>query len=195
MESIINLVAQYKYLILFPAAVIEGPVISMIAGFLSSLGTLSFLYAYIILMIADLTGDALWYAVGYYWGEGFLKRFGRFFGVTNQMVEITHKFYHRYHHWIIVISKLTMGLGIPFVILVSAGMAKIDFKKYMYLNFLGQIVWTGGLMAIGYFLGNFYLLVYQRFETVSAISLFVFLFIVVFGIGKYVRHRIIEKYS
>jgi membrane-associated protein len=195
MDHLINLIAQYKYLILFPAAIVEGPVLAMICGFLSRIGTLSFFYSYIILMAADLVGDAMWYGVGYHWGDGFLQRFGKYLGITPKMLEISNKFYQRYHNWILVISKLTMGLGVPFVVLISAGVAKINFKKYMMLNFLGQIIWTGGLMAIGYFLGNFYLVIYKKFETVSAVSLFVLLFILVFGVGKYIRHKIIKKYS
>jgi membrane-associated protein len=195
MDHIIQLLVEYRYIILFPLAIIEGPVLAMIFGFLAKFGTFSFLYSYLILMAADLVGDAMWYAVGYYWGEKFLIRFGHYFGIGNKERAVVNMFFQKYHSAILIISKLTMGLGLPFVTLVTAGIAKINFKKYMLINFLGQIIWTGALMFIGFFLGNFYITIYGKFEAISAVPLFIFLFAVVFGVGKYIRKTVLKKYS
>jgi membrane-associated protein len=36
---------------------------------------------------------------------------------------------------------------------VTAGIVKMDFKKFMQYSFLGGIVWSGFLVAMGYFYG------------------------------------------
>ena len=37
------------------------------------------------------------------------------------------------------------------VILFTAGTVRISFKRYILLNVLGEIIWTGGLMVVGFF--------------------------------------------
>ena len=41
MDHIVYLLTEYKYLILFPLAIVEGPIIAVIAGFLCSSGFLN----------------------------------------------------------------------------------------------------------------------------------------------------------
>jgi len=36
---------------------------------------------------------------------------------------------------------------------VAAGIVKMDFKKFVKYSFLGGVVWSGSLVAMGYFYG------------------------------------------
>jgi len=43
--------------------------------------------------------------------------------------------------------------GLCWATFVTAGIVKMDFKKFMQYSFFGGIVWSGFLVAMGYFYG------------------------------------------
>lgn len=65
-QQIISLLTAYKYFFLFPIVVVEGPIITVIAGFLSSLGYLNIIIAYLVVVAGDIVGDSAYYAIGFY---------------------------------------------------------------------------------------------------------------------------------
>jgi membrane protein DedA with SNARE-associated domain len=48
--QVIGWLVHYKYVVLFPIMVVEGPIITVLAGFLASLGSLNLLAAYSIVV-------------------------------------------------------------------------------------------------------------------------------------------------
>jgi len=67
----------YKYLVLYPIMVFEGPIITIIAGFFVSIGHLNGPAVFMVLIVGDVTGDSLYYTIGR-WGKGLtLTRLGR----------------------------------------------------------------------------------------------------------------------
>src|SRR3989338_6750213 len=72
LEAIIALLTTYKYLLLFPIVIVEGPIITVIAGFLSSLGQLNFFISYAIAVVGDVVGDCIYYALGFYGRQKFV---------------------------------------------------------------------------------------------------------------------------
>jgi membrane protein DedA with SNARE-associated domain len=59
LSQIINWLEVYKYFVLFPVTIFEGPIITVIAGYLSSLGFLNFYVAYGVIVLGDTVGDIL----------------------------------------------------------------------------------------------------------------------------------------
>ncbi len=187
------LILTYRYWIIFPLAVIEGPILALLCGFLVRLGTFEIVPLFIIFYLADLIGDIVWYWVGRRWGHSFIQRFGRFVSITEDHVATVKKIFHRYHTPILLVSKVTMGLGFPGAVLFTAGLARIPFFYYLMLNAIGQIVWTALLLAIGYYLGNLYTSVNGVFGLVSSLALLVIAAAAIFGFARYVRSTITEK--
>ena len=174
---------------------IEGPFVMMISGLLVKTGQLDFVPTYILLMTGDLTGDMGWYGVGYLWGMPFVRKFGKFFNVTEENVEKVRSIFHRYNATIIFLSKITMGLGFALANLITAGLSKIPFKRFVFWNALGGLLWTAGLMAIGFSLGNFYLKLNGIFGLMSTFASFVIVFIILMNMAKYVRNKVMNKNS
>ncbi len=160
----------YKYIILIPLATLEGPFIMMFSGSLIKLDYLSFWPAFLVLMCGDLLADVLWYWIGYTWGEKFIRRFGKLFGVSMVEVEKAKTIFHTHKNSILFVSKITMGFGFATAVLVTAGLVGIPFKRYVLLNVLGQIVWTSVLIGVGFFFGNFYQSLNSIFEQLSFIA-------------------------
>ena len=155
--QLIKLILDYRYLIILPIAIIEGPIITVICGFLVSAGQLNLYIVYLIVMLGDLIGDIGWYYLGYCYGHRFVKRFGKRFGITEEKISKAKEKFHNHKDSILFMSKLTNGLGLAVVVLFTAGLSKIPFRRYMVVNVVGEIIWSAMLLALGYFFGNIFL--------------------------------------
>jgi membrane protein DedA with SNARE-associated domain len=180
---------MYRYIIVYPLAIAEGPVLMMISGFLVHTGFFDFWPVYFLLMAGDLTGDVAWYLVGRHGARPLIERYGRFLSLTQKNVEKAETMFHEHQTKILFISKITMGFGFALATLIAAGAARVPFKKYFAINFFGQFIWTGVLMAIGYFLGNLYTLVDKSLRWGFAIALIIIGFGAIYGFGKAMRNR------
>jgi len=153
----VTLLEHYKYLILLPIAIIEGPIITIIAGFLVSLGILNFYASYAIVIAGDVIGDAIYYAIGRFGGRRFILKYGRFIGVTEESVQKAEAVYKDHLGKTIVISKITQAPILA--VLVMAGVTKTDFKKFIWIIFLVTLVKALAFLLIGYYFGRSYQLI------------------------------------
>lgn len=150
-NSLTHLIILYRYELLIPAAFFEGHVISLIAGLLSSLGYLNFFLSWLCIVIGNLLGDIWLYWLGYHTGNAFARHLTRFLGIKTESIEKVKGIFSKHEGGVLFASKLTNGFGLAMVVLYTAGTIKVDFKKYMLWNLLGEAVWTLFLLSIGYF--------------------------------------------
>lgn len=147
------------YGVIIALACAEGPWLSLILGVLIRLGFFLFWPVYAALMAGDLIGDVVWYHIGRKYGHGFIARHGARFGITEGGVERMSGLFHKHKDWVLFVSKISNGFGLALVTLMTAGMVRIPFWRYMLINFIGQFIWTGLLVGIGYFFSHMYLTV------------------------------------
>ena len=187
------LTAYYKYPLIVILTLIQSPIISILAGFMYKLKFVSLVPAILAVMCGDLIGDMIWYYLGYHFGPVFVKKFGRFFSITQKNIETIEKFSTGRETMILTISKLTTGFGFAPVVLFTAGMIKVSFQKYMAINVFGQIFWTSALFAVGYLFGNLYDSINNDIWRISVAAALIILIALAFGFGKFIWHRYIEK--
>jgi membrane protein DedA with SNARE-associated domain len=165
LENIIHLLEFYKYWIIFPLGVFEGPIITIISGFLSSIGHLNFWVAWFVLMFADLFSDTLYYCLGRYGREKFILRFGRRLGLTVEHV-ITMEKYFKNHPWkIFIFGKVAHGTGST--ILTAAGLARVPYFQFLKYNIPTTLGNTSILIVIGYYFGHAYSSINKYFDYAS----------------------------
>jgi membrane protein DedA with SNARE-associated domain len=192
-ETILGYIVTYRYILIIPITIIEGPIIMVLCGFLIRFGTFDLIPIYATLVISDLVGDIGWYCVGRFWGLPFVQRFGKFFSITEKTLAKATALFHKHHNKILFISKITMGFGFAVVTLITAGIAKVPFKKYLAFNVSGQFIWTAVLLAVGYGFGNIYTSIDKGFRDVALVAIIIIALVVVYGFGKYISKRIGEK--
>lgn len=132
----------------------EGPIVSLILGVLLRFDYLYFLPSYGALIVGDMIGDTAWYFIGRAYGHRFISRFGRAFNITEERIEQMTRVFYKYKKRVLFISKVSNGFGLSLITLMTAGMIRIPFMSYLGVNFLGQFIWTGTLLAVGYFFSN-----------------------------------------
>lgn len=158
-DAIIALFLQYKYFALVALSLFEGPYVMMLSGLLLKLGVIALVPAFIALSVGDLIADTLWYYVGYFFGDRFVLRFGKFFDITEENIVSAKELFSRHRKKILFGSKATAGFGFSLATLIAAGAVKAPFWEYLYLNIFGQFIWTTIMLSVGYFFGNLYVIV------------------------------------
>lgn len=172
--------------------IVEGPIVSIICGLLYKLGFFSFILIFVALILGDLVGDGIWYFVGRHYGMSFINRFGKYIGVTKKNIEKVEIVFHKHKERILILSKMTNGMGLSMAVLLTAGMVRIPFMKYIYLNAIGEIIWTGMLFAVGYFFGQWYIQIDNWMGRIGFVGIFIVVVIIFLQIKKYFNKKALE---
>ncbi len=193
METVVVLLIKYKYLVLFPFAIVEGPLLSLIIGFLVFNGTLNFWLALIILLIGDIIPDTLFYCIGYFGrGSKFIK--GKIIesDFFSKNLLVMERLWDEHTLKIMFLGKLAFGVSIPF--LISSGMARISYKKFILFAILVDVFKFCVIILIGYIMGNSYMLASRYISFVYYILAIVIIVLVAayYLIIRYSRRKIIS---
>lgn len=175
---------------LYVLALAEGHIISIISGLFIRIGDLYVLPTAFAIILGNLTGDILLYWAGYHWGERFVLSVGKYIGITDQSINTAKRIYKKYHTPILLGSKLTNGFGLATVILFTAGMTRVSFSKYMFLNIIGEIAWTILLLSIGFMFGHLYITINNIFGRIFLTAFIVAVGYILFQASKKVRGKI-----
>jgi membrane protein DedA with SNARE-associated domain len=187
-ESVSALLISYRYLILFPICVIEGPVATIIAGFLTSLGYFNLIIVYIIAFTGDIIGDLIYYAVGRWGSERILSR-GRFLGISVENAKKLESHFQDHAGKTLLFGKWTHSVG--GAILLAGGMAKVPLKKFIWYNSIGSIPKVLVFLALGYYFGSAYSKINKYFGYASlAIFIGIVLLAAIYFLVKKLRRRI-----
>jgi len=177
LDHIIPWFLQYKYLIIFPIAVIEGPIITIISGFLSSIGQLNIAIAYVVILVGDLFGDLLYFLLGKYGRERVVGKYGKYIGITMERISKLEKHFELHSNKTLLIAKFAHGAGS--IALVAAGIAKVPYKKLISINFFPTVLKSALLMLIGYYFGKAFLRIntYLNYTALAAFILTIGLYV------------------
>ena len=178
------------YLVIVIVAFAEGPWISLILGVLLRLNFFYFWPIYISLMLGDLIGDVVWYYIGKHYGHGFISRHGKRFNITEDGVTRMTDLFHRHKYKVLFLSKITNGLGLALVTLMTAGMVRIPFAQYIAVNIVGQLAWTGFLLGIGFFFSNLYIMVDNILGKISITAVLIVVVILGFRYFRYLKAKV-----
>lgn len=182
----------YKYLLICAGVAIEGPMLMIACGFLLTFGVLDFFPLYISILIGDLFGDTFWYAIGRYFLDPFLGRFGRYVGVSKELLNQVKPLFQKFHTRILFLSKITLGFGASIATLMTAGATHIPLKKYLAINFLGEVLLVLGLLGLGYSFGAAYGQLAEELKYYFLIGLVIMVPTLIFSITHYFKHKLLD---
>jgi len=160
--EILNFLSNWGYLIVLPLMIIEGPVVTILSAMLSSTGVFNVWIILAFSMLGDIIGDVILYWIGKIWGMHFVDKVGKYMGITRKLVLRMEKYFNGHGGKTIFAVKSTTGLC--WATFVAAGIVKMDFKKFVKYSILGGIVWSGFLVAMGYFYGYMWQQIRQYIE-------------------------------
>jgi membrane-associated protein len=146
------LIAHGSALIL-PLAVVEGPVVSVVTGFLTAQGFFTWYWALPVLMCGDLIGDVVYYAIGRA-GITPLGCIGRLVGVRGGLTPAFQRDLAGNATKMLLIGKWTHTIG--GLVLVGSGMLRLPLSRFILVNLLATVPKSALLFGFGYFAGDHY---------------------------------------
>jgi len=169
LAHIIQWLLNYRYVVLFPLMIVEGPIATVVAGFLTSIGTMNVFIAYAVIIAGDLTGDSLYYLAGRKGGEQFVARWGKYIGINASRAQAIKKLFDAHGGKTLMIGKISHGIGSIF--LVGAGLSKMPYGRFLFFNLIASIFKSLALLLIGFYFGQAIIKINHVFEFVSAITI------------------------
>ena len=103
-----------------------------------------------LLVVAAILGDSVNYKLGSIFGARALD--GEFKFINRHHIERTRDFFVRYGRRAVVIARFAPILRTfaPFV----AGLGRMPYKRFLFSNVLGGLLWVVGFTSAGFFFGN-----------------------------------------
>ncbi len=145
-----QLLSQYGYIILFPAGVVAGPPAYVVAGALIAGGALNAVIVTLMLVAADLVGDAAYYSLGR-WGHGpLMDGLGRRLKMTPERLQPIEDRFRR-NDWILILVGKSQAFGA--VVLYAAGATRMNFVRFLWWNLVATIPKIILFELVGYFFG------------------------------------------
>ncbi|HBM15666.1 MAG TPA: hypothetical protein DD381_04890 [Lentisphaeria bacterium] len=182
MEYIYTLILTYKYWILLPIAIIEGPIISVIGGFLCAHNILNFYIVYLIIVLGDTIGDCFYYWLARIYGTKFVLKAGKYIGVTQKKMDVMGRLLRKHFVKTMLFSK--GGQIAPMPAIVFSGISKINFKKFFIVTTLITIVKSFLLVLLGYYFGESYELFAKYLDKYTFFVTIVVVVLILFFVGK-----------
>ena len=186
-SEIFIILEQYKYWVIFPVVILEGPIIIIISGFLISLGVLQPITAFIVIVLADTTGDSISYSIGKLWRRSIrVKKYASFLGYSEKSEQFLESHFARHKIKTFLVAKFSYGIGRS--IQIASGIAGVKYFEYLWINCIGTIPKTFILLVLGFYIGDSYAKIngYLEYIALSIVSIFV-LTIFYFTTRKFVR--------
>jgi len=131
-----------------------------------------------------VVGSVPAYYLGLYGGRPLVERYGKYVLISHRDLDIADRWFERYGDWAIFFSRL-----LPVVrtfISFPAGVARMNFTRFVAYTFIGSFPWCLGLAYVGMKLGENWdtLGVYfHRFDIVIGI-------LIALGVIYYVWHHL-----
>jgi membrane protein DedA with SNARE-associated domain len=182
----------HGYWFAVPVMIVEGPIATIVMAFFASFG---FFNPFVVLacsFFSDTISDTVYYAIGYFHGPRFAGRFGRLFKLTPKTLASVERFYRNHGGKSVFLAKILTGVVPP--VFIVAGWSKMNLKKFYGFSSLGGVLWSSGLVALGYYFGR---QVNGRFdrlgETFGVTGSIIFSLLVLFVIYKLYFSKILRK--
>ena len=193
-SSILKFIISYRYAALFPLACIEGPIVALAVGFLVHLGYLSFVPAFLVLLLGDFIPDSIYYYIGRFGNkEKLLKKYDTKSKLISRHFSYLERIWQKNTWKTMFVCKLAYGLSTPLLIL--AGLVRVSYFNFIYRSVVVTILNYGLLMLLGYYLGESYgkAIPYVKDVGIIIAIIAIIFTITYFLVQKYITNKVVEK--
>jgi len=162
---------------------LPGDSLLFVAGTIAGAGSLNVHGLAVLLIAAAVAGDSLNYAIGHLIGPRVFKYEDSWF-FKKSYIEKTHGYFERYGGRTIIIARFVpiVRTYAPFV----AGIGRMDYRRFLFFNVTGAIVWVVSLTYAGYFFGNIPVVK----NNLTAVIFGIILLSISPGIIEFARHKL-----
>jgi membrane protein DedA with SNARE-associated domain len=150
-QEFLRLLPYWGYPLMLVLMILEGPIVTIVAAFLASVGYFSVFAVFGLSVAGDVMGDIILYCIGYFGGQKILPGVEKFLKINRSTIDKLKQKFHENSGRIIFYVKSTTGLS--YVTFITAGTLKMRLSKFVLFSILGGLVWSSFLVIMGYFFG------------------------------------------
>jgi membrane protein DedA with SNARE-associated domain len=143
-----------SYVLIAILVALEGPGVTLAAAAMAGSGVLN---PWLVLMAAGLGNfgsDAGWYMLGYLGHFELLKKHVPAVKKFATQIACLEQNIYDQAVKLLLVTKLSLGIAV-IPTLVAVGMARVPWPKLLPVSLISELIWTGGLVLAGFFLGDF----------------------------------------
>ena len=186
-NMMITLIYNLGYLGVFVGMLIKIPseVILPLAGFAVLQGKMTIWGVTLVAALADVVGALVWYSISLKGGRPLLDKYGKYFAISPSKLDYGDKWFNKYGDLTVLISRC-----IPMItelVSITAGVSRMDLKKYIIYTYLGALPFDFALVYLGFKLGAQWNII----ETYSS-QLNIIFFIGIIAVVTFIVYKIIQ---
>lgn len=168
--------------------IIPSELVLSYGGFIIEKGEITFVGAVIAGVIGGTIQQWIIYAIAYYGGRPFVKKYGKYIFLHEKHIAMAEKWFARYGGGVVFFARF-----IPVVrqaISIPAGLAKMSFYKFTFYTLLAMIPWSILFLYLGMTLGRNWEEIHQvAAPYVNLIALAAILLVIVFFLYRWQRKK------
>lgn len=142
-----HLLTTYGYWLMAFGALIEGETFLVAGGIAAHNGIFRLDGLILLALVGSTIHDVAFFLIGRFFGHEFIKRKPHLFAKVQGMLRT----FEKYGVWLIIGLRFAYGLRtlIPMVL----GMSPLSFRKFLFFDVIGGIIWSCTFILGGYFFG------------------------------------------
>ena len=159
MDRIFEWVSHYGYPGLFLLLIlgivglpIPDETLLVFCGYLISRGKMHPAATYLTAVAGSWCGISLSYTIGRTAGTAVIHRYGKLLHLTEQRLEVVHRWFARIGHWALFAGYFIAG--VRHLTAIVAGTSKLEFRSFAAYAYSGGALWAATFLVIGYFVGE-----------------------------------------
>jgi membrane protein DedA with SNARE-associated domain len=115
-------------------------------------GRMSLVSLVVVAISAEMLGVGFAYFIARSGGLKIVERYGKYIFITKRELRASERAFEKFGGWLVLFGSFIPG--IQGLVGYVAGVAKMNFGRFMVAAFFGKLVWIGGLIYLGWILGG-----------------------------------------
>lgn len=164
---------------------LPSEIIMPFSGYLVYTGRFNLLWVSVAGAFGCVVGSVAAYWAGILGGRPFIEKFGKYILLSKRDLDTAERWFKKYGDWAIFFSRL-----LPVIrtfISLPAGIARMNFSRFVVYTFLGSLPWCFVLAYIGKVLGENWQTIKTYFRGADVIIVVVIVVGIAFFIYRHVK--------
>lgn len=191
-NSLLQFLIQNGYWFAVPIMIVEGPIATVIMAFFASFGYFNPFVVLFFGFLSDMISDSVFYAIGYYNGNWVVRKFGKYFKLSEKTFDAVNHFYKHHGGKSVFLAKIMSGVVPP--IFIVAGYSRMSLRRFYLFAAMGGIIWSSLMVSLGYFFGSQF---EGQFENVASLltrtGVIMVSLLAFFVVYRFYLHKILER--
>lgn len=172
----------WSYVLLSLLVLLEGPMATLIGAAAAATGLMRVWLVFVVASGTNLLADVLWYSIGSSGKLEWVRRRTRM--SESQMDELQHGVSENAVKMLLA-AKLSVGFSVP--TLIAVGLARVPWRRWLPAVFLGESLFTGFLVLVGYYAAELIKQVEQGIYYLGLAISLVFIIMIGLAVWRFVR--------